>query len=54
MQRRWDIEQVVKFWRAIQITDPDRNTGKMCLGGGMHCHTVSSFLIFVSGFCAAD
>ena len=27
------------------ITDPDpyRDTGKKCLGGGMHCHSASSF-----------
>ena len=34
---------------AIRITDPDtdtdpyRDTGKTCLGGGMHCHSASSF-----------
>jgi len=33
---------------AIRITDPDtdpdpyRNTGKTCLGGGMHCPSASS------------
>ena len=32
---------------AIRITDPDnpyRNTGKTCLGGGMHCPSASSCL----------
>jgi len=34
---------------AIRITDPDadpdlyRDTGKICLGGGMHCPSASSF-----------
>ena len=29
---------------AIWITNPYRNTGKMCLGGGMHCPSASSFV----------
>jgi len=37
------------WWRmAIRITDrdPDRDTGKTCLGGGMHCPSGSSFCCF--------
>jgi len=30
---------------AIPDTDPYRNTGKSCLGGGMHFSGVSSFFI---------
>jgi len=31
---------------ATWITDPDpyRDTGKTCLGGGMHCLSASSYL----------
>jgi len=39
-----------KFWwrMAIRITDraPDCDTGKTCLGGGMHCPSGSSFCCF--------
>ena len=28
---------------AIRITDPYRNTGKTCLGGGMYCLSASSY-----------
>jgi len=28
---------------AIRITDPDCDTGKTCLGGGMHCPSASIF-----------
>jgi len=28
--------------------DPDRDTGKTCLGGGMHCPSASSLILFYS------
>ena len=31
-------------------TDPDRDTGKTCLGGGLHCPTASSVQKFLSGY----
>jgi len=34
-----------KFFVAIRITDLDRDTGKTCLGGGMHCPGASSLFI---------
>jgi len=38
---------MIKFWLAIWITDTDpyRDTGKTCLGGGMHCPSASSYLV---------
>jgi len=30
---------------VIRLTDPEsyRDTGKTCLGGGMHCYSASSY-----------
>ena len=46
---QWASEQMIKFWwrseSRIWIAtprDPDRDTGKMCRGGGMHCPSASS------------
>jgi len=42
---------------TIQITDPDtdpdtyRDTGKTCLGGGMHCPSTSSYSMFLQAGC---
>jgi len=34
---------------VADATDPesDRDTGKMCLGEGMHCYSASSLIIFI-------
>ena len=41
-------EQTIKFWwRSGSISwhpDPYRDTGKTCLGRGMHCHSASSYI----------
>jgi len=36
-----------KFLVAIRIMDPYRDTGKTCLGGGMHCPRASTVVFFV-------
>jgi len=42
---------MLKFWWQSILTDantdPDRVTGKMCLGGGMHCPTASSITLWL-------
>jgi len=37
---QWANEQMTKFW--CMDTDPHRDTGKTCLGGGMHCPSAAS------------
>jgi len=37
---------MIKFWWQLGITDPDRDTGKTCLGGGMHCPSASSCFLW--------
>jgi len=39
----WEIREVVNGHKSAAHTDlPDGGTGKMCLGGGMHCPSASS------------
>ena len=41
---QWANEQTIRFWwRSGPYTDPYSDTGKTCLGGGMHCPSASSF-----------
>ena len=46
-------EQIIQFWWRsgsrirIRIPDPHRDTSKMCLGGGVHCPSASSFSILL-------
>jgi len=44
----WANEQTIKLV-AIRITDPNqyRDTGKTCLGGGMHSPSVTSVLTVI-------
>jgi len=39
---QWASEQTVKFWWRSRIADPDCDTGKTWLGGGMHCSSAYS------------
>jgi len=39
---QWASEQIIKFWWQ---SSPDRNAGKTCLGGGMHCPSASSMTL---------
>ena len=51
---QWASEQMIKFWwrseSPIRLTDPDpyHDTGKTCLGGGMHCPSASSYFFIFS------
>ena len=38
----WANEQMIKFWSDLD-PNPDRNTGKTSLGGGMHCPSASCY-----------
>jgi len=39
---------VVNGHKSAAYTDlPDGSTGKMCLGGGMHCPSASSLLCYL-------
>jgi len=43
----WEIQQVDDEHKSAARTDlPDGDTGKTCLGGGMHCPSASSFIWF--------
>ena len=35
---------------AAHTDSPDGDTGKTCLGGGMHCPSASSFLLWLSHY----
>jgi len=43
---QWAKEQMIIFLVAIQIMDPDCDTGKTCLGRGMLCFSASSLALF--------
>jgi len=47
---QWANGQMIKFWwRSGPRKDPDRDhcrdTSKTCLGGGMHCPSISTFIV---------
>ena len=42
IRHNWEIWKVVN--RRSFIDSPDSGTGKMCLGGGLHCLIASSLL----------
>ena len=50
-------EQIINIG-CDPITDPDtdpyRDTGKSCLGGGMHCHSVPVLLVLYVGLQKTD
>ena len=40
---------MVNRHKSAACTDlPDGSTGKMCLGGGMHCPSASSLMLFLT------
>jgi len=51
----WQWVNEHKIFMAIRVTYPDmmyRDTGKTCLGGGMHCPIASSFVLHLyAAFC---
>jgi len=53
---QWANEQIINFGsNPDRELNSDRDTGKMCLGGGMHCPSASSFPYFsVSGLHVVD
>jgi len=41
----WEIWKMVNVHKSVaDIDSPDGGTGKMCLGGGMHCTSASSIV----------
>ena len=43
---QWANEQILAIWVTDPDPDPYRDTGKTCLGGGMHCPRASSLTYY--------